>query len=357
MENGTEIVRFLLFDNFLCACFPEESYDDFPGADEWSTEEYTGSLADTKVFTPSSQPTLEQLAESPGDEATICDLQSNLGQPMGQPLQIGQQSTVQIPSQSPVPPMVGSLTPAQTQYFTQVQIHNEIVVITFNNLSFQLQQNNDSLNKQYGSSTQTFQNQTYEKSTVPQYNNTGSGTQSYANQQYMNQNNTYVNQTYQAVSGNYAQVQSEQTVVHQPTRTKTQRARVPPPSKIPSSAVEMPGELNSSIGYLDVQFGAMDLIDANSSFDNTIDSTKYNNSQTNNMESSSTASSANLDLNSSNQNPNLDVYSAKTITQSSISSALSQGVSILTTVHNEYVKMKHRIYIFLQLLTEELLAQ
>lgn len=35
--------------------------------------------------------------------------------------------------------------------------------------------------------------------------------------------------------------------------------------QIPASAVEMPGDLNSSITFLDVQFGAMDLIDT--SFD------------------------------------------------------------------------------------------
>lgn len=39
-----------------------ESYDDFPQTDDWSTEEYTGSLADTKVFTPSSA--IPPLAES-----------------------------------------------------------------------------------------------------------------------------------------------------------------------------------------------------------------------------------------------------------------------------------------------------
>ena len=34
------------------------------------------------------------------------------------------------------------------------------------------------------------------------------------------------------------------------------RARLPPPSKIPASAVEMPGE---SLANLDVQFGGLDL--------------------------------------------------------------------------------------------------
>lgn len=37
-----------------------------------------------------------------------------------------------------------------------------------------------------------------------------------------------------------------------------QRARVPPPSKIPSSAVEMPIDTLNNIGYLDVQFGGLD---------------------------------------------------------------------------------------------------
>lgn len=100
-------------------CFSDENWDDFPGADEWSTEEYTGSLADTKVFTPSTQPILDQISEAPGDPS-VNDLQSPLGQPLSQSLQMGQQSSVQMPSQSPVPPMVGSLTPAQTQYFSQV---------------------------------------------------------------------------------------------------------------------------------------------------------------------------------------------------------------------------------------------
>ncbi|XP_058125463.1 protein lingerer [Anopheles ziemanni] len=39
---------------------------------------------------------------------------------------------------------------------------------------------------------------------------------------------------------------------------RRQRARVPPPSKIPSTAVEMPGDSMNNIGYLDVQFGGLD---------------------------------------------------------------------------------------------------
>lgn len=45
----------------------------------------------------------------------------------------------------------------------------------------------------------------------------------------------------------------------QPQRSVKQRPRLPPPSKIPSTAVEMPGDTsNSSISFLDVQFGALE---------------------------------------------------------------------------------------------------
>lgn len=34
-------------------CFDLENWDTFPSPEDWDNEEYTGSLADTKVFTPS----------------------------------------------------------------------------------------------------------------------------------------------------------------------------------------------------------------------------------------------------------------------------------------------------------------
>lgn len=83
------------------------------------------------MFTPSTQPTLDQIAEPPGGEqAALNDLQSSLGQPLTQSLQINQQSSVQL-SQSPVPPMVGTLTPAQTQYFSQVKLIRVSLPVTY----------------------------------------------------------------------------------------------------------------------------------------------------------------------------------------------------------------------------------
>lgn len=90
----------------------------------------------------------------------------------------------------------------------------------------------------------------------------------------------------------------------------------------------MPGDLNSSIAYLDVQFGAMDMLDSNS-FDNVSD-VKFGATNNTNLESTNVASNANLDLSAAAQNTTaIDAYtSAKPNTQSSISSAISQGVSI-----------------------------
>ncbi|XP_045481324.1 protein lingerer isoform X3 [Harmonia axyridis] len=281
----------------------EETWDDFPGTDEWSTEEYTGSLADTKIFTPSANVKLdvqmENQHEGPLDTAS---------QQLSQTLQINQQGG-QIPPQSPVP-MVGTLNAAQTKYLNQLT-----------------QQNNDKY-----TNIQTFQSQTYENQSQ-QYNAgaptvTSQGfnsTQTYGGQQ----SNTYVNSKY-PVANNYG-TSPEAVPSQQPLRTKTQRARVPPPSKIPSSAVEMPGDLNSSIGYLDVQFGAMDFMSDSSSFDGVVDQ-KYGGTNNSSMENTVPPQTANLDLSNTNQNSNLDAYSSKTNAQSSISSALTQNLSSVENI-------------------------
>lgn len=88
----------------------------------------------------------------------------------------------------------------------------------------------------------------------------------------------------------------------------------------------MPGDLNSSIGYLDVQFGALDIMLDGNTFDA---DTKFGATNSTNLDNTTTVPSSTLDLNSSTQqNSALDPYSStKPTTQSSISSAISQGVS------------------------------
>lgn len=89
----------------------------------------------------------------------------------------------------------------------------------------------------------------------------------------------------------------------------------------------MPGDLNS-VGYLDVQFGAMDLISDNTTFEATTD-TKFSPTNNTNLDNSTGTVNSNLDLGTGNQNSTLDAYSTqqKSNTQSSISSVLSQNVS------------------------------
>lgn len=98
--------------------------------------------------------------------------------------------------------------------------------------------------------------------------------------------------------------------------------------QIPQSAVEMPGDL--TVGCLDLQFGAMDIIGDNNSFDSAVnESNKYGNISSSNIDGSSATPSSNMDLNAVS-NASLDAYSpSKPNTQSSISSALSQSVSII----------------------------
>lgn len=108
--------------------FTEENWDDFPGTDEWSTEEYTGSLADTKVFTPSvqSEAVLDSSVD-PSIASTVPVEPANLSQTL--------EIRSQMPSQNPVP-MVGTLNAAQTQYLNQLT-----------------QQTSENLKAQFGRST------------------------------------------------------------------------------------------------------------------------------------------------------------------------------------------------------------
>lgn len=297
----------------------EETWDDFPVSDEWSTEEYTGSLADTKVFTPSTQ-TVPELSgenqhEGPLDAAS---------QQLGQTLQINQTSggVSNLPSQSPIP-MGGTLNAAQTKYLNQLT-----------------SQNNDN----YGTQSGINHYQTgaaplpASGQQIPQnYGNVTSQSYSAASQTYGGvygtnnnaQNSTYVNNVYPA--NTYVGGTTDSNVPsHPPLRPKTQRARVPPPSKIPSSAVEMPGEL--TMAYLDVQFGAMDFMSDSNSFDGVSDC-KYGTTNNSGLESANATASSNLnDLGNTNQSTNLDNYSQKSNNQNSITSALTQSHSTVDNI-------------------------
>ncbi|XP_044740287.1 protein lingerer isoform X2 [Chrysoperla carnea] len=347
--------------------------DTFPQPEDWDNEEYTGSLADTKVFTPSQAmeaaaavaaaaaslnaanaaagvPDLSAsmvVTSSTVDKSTTDPTQVDLSQhstsssaaaALTQALEMRatQQQVVQQQHVAPVhlqQPQSTTLTAAQSQYLSQLT-----------------QQNSDSMKvaaQQVATAPSSYQG------TTNQY--TASAANAYSAQSYGPSANSY------GGAGNLQDPQSVVVQSQQPTqqqRTKTQRARVPPPSKIPASAVEMPGDLNS-IGFLDVQFGGMDLVSDTTTFDdvtnkyttssasvvvsggsNVLDNTSSSVQQTSQQQVTQNS----LDLSStSNQTPSasvMDSYSASThqvvsskqqVAQSNISTALGQNQILSNT--------------------------
>uniref|UniRef100_A0A1A9W363 UBA domain-containing protein n=1 Tax=Glossina brevipalpis TaxID=37001 RepID=A0A1A9W363_9MUSC len=70
---------------------------------------------------------------------------------------------------------------------------------------------------------------------------------------------SYANVFGSAAAGSVAGTDlAAQLCSNQQPQLRRARAKLPPPSKIPSTAVEMPGNSLNNIGYLDVQFGALD---------------------------------------------------------------------------------------------------
>lgn len=179
---------------------------------DWDNEEYTGSLSDTKVFTPSgaTQSSGQDLAAPPGLEQQILN----------------------PPSQNDIP-----------QYSTTV-VSSTATAAALNN-------------GQYGEmhSAKSAAAQLRQALEMPLGQ---SASLSAEQSQYFNtlgsQNSTAYSTTVQYP---YNEVANQQAPRQQQQQQQRPRARVPPPSKIPSSAVEMPGD-GLNVGYLGVQFGELD---------------------------------------------------------------------------------------------------
>ncbi|XP_063387010.1 protein lingerer-like [Cydia fagiglandana] len=199
--------------------------DSFPSAEDWDNEEWSGSLSDTKVFTPSTATggdnapapvtTQEECWDTPaanGAEHIPSYSYSRLPEPRAPVLQptispAAHAHAHAAPSASPAP----AAPPAEPQPQPQPQ--------------------------------------------PPRHQPMGmSGSLSAAQSQYLSQltqqSQRHDNSVY---SSNYGVYGSSDIT----SQRKPQRARVPPPSKIPSSAVEMPGGEGGAM-FLDVQFGALE---------------------------------------------------------------------------------------------------
>jgi hypothetical protein len=171
---------------------------------DWDNEEYTGSLSDTKVFTPSTQ---QDLSAPPGLEQQILNpppndynTTSNAGSAGG----------------------AGNLGASQYSSTTTAaqQLRNALDMPSSVPLSAEQSQYFNTLGSGQGTAT----NAAYPSSVQYQYND---------------------------------QQHAPRTQQQQQQQQQRSRARVPPPSKIPSSAVEMP-DVDLPPFSLDVQFGALD---------------------------------------------------------------------------------------------------
>uniref|UniRef100_A0A6B2EFL1 Protein lingerer n=1 Tax=Phlebotomus kandelakii TaxID=1109342 RepID=A0A6B2EFL1_9DIPT len=203
---------------------------------DWDNEEYTGSLADSKVFTPSaatqsSGTAAGELVPPPGLEQQI------LSPPTAEELVAG----VQQYSGSAV--AATAATTAAVVAGTAAAINNNSVQYPELGTAAQIRQALDM--PQINSSTLSAEQSQYFNSLSSQNSSQTANVNSYQPASVQ----------YPAAYG--ANSSFGDAVSSQPTVRKT-RARVPPPSKIPSSAVEMPGDTLNNIGYLDVQFGGLD---------------------------------------------------------------------------------------------------
>ncbi|XP_046996381.1 protein lingerer isoform X3 [Schistocerca americana] len=315
-----------------------EKWGEFPSPEDWDNEEYTGSLADSKVFTPSGGtvepvvnsepviPTQEPTTElsSALTSQTLSSSVASSSSQMSQNLEIHQSTTNQL-SQSPVPVGVNQLNSTQSEYLNQ------------------LSQATENLKSAVGIGTSTSAGTSFGTTSSSSYTVSSSSASSYqppsppsgftssaapfSTSSYVSSSSTYSPQIQEQPAESPSTTTQSQSI---PTRTKTQRPRVPPPSKIPATAVEMPGDaINSSIGYLDVQFGALEFGSETNSFETSSEQNKFSNSVSNSVLDSlpSPRASTNLDL-STSQTSALDAYTASSTqksSQNSIASSLSQS--------------------------------
>ncbi|KAL0279068.1 UNVERIFIED_CONTAM: hypothetical protein PYX00_000700 [Menopon gallinae] len=242
---------------------------EFPSPEDWDNEEYTGSLAESKVFTPSGgiEPSIvapENLQDSSNQEMLMSSATQDYHQASHLP-------------PSPLPVGVGTLNAAQTQYLSQLTAQSENLKSAVGigsgaagSTSVYTGAGAQGANSYQNSASQrvTYQSNTgssypVNAGNVPGGNTTYQG--SSASFHSANQPSVFTSQTYNNSGvGSYGSQLSDGPGTDavqstQPARTKTQRARVPPPSKIPQSAVEMPEDsINNSISFLDVQFGGLE---------------------------------------------------------------------------------------------------
>lgn len=211
-----------------------ETWGEFPSPEDWDNEEYTGSLADSKVFTPS---TANETVPGVTEDPVIDTLNSSFNSTEVQPEAVLQPPSDDLRPASPVG-MSSTLTAAQNQFLSQLtaQAQNQGAAVS---------------------------SSVYSSSVQPSYATVSSPSTSvsYTGTEFVNSYSSTLND-----------IANTQQVM--PQRNKAPRTRVPPPSKIPASAVEMPpgdSSVSSGLGIIDVQFGALDFGSESTSFEPSTD--------------------------------------------------------------------------------------
>lgn len=272
--------------------------NNFPSPEDWDNEEYTGSLSDTKVFTPSNAS-----GDASANDAISSLTVNNSSSDQSLATSPGVYSSSGL-NYAQSAAGSGNLSAAQSQYLRQLP---DTKLQSSNALSGAM----SGLSSVPSSLTNTAEPKTATRGITPSTPATGITYNSYAASAANSVANAAVSSSYpstyssvsasvpqvssaadsnfappSSVNTNFSTYQAGQTQPasytatatsystvygsHQdgtaqatntqalPARPKTQRPRVPPPSKIPQSAVEMPGDGVNNIGLLDVQFGALE---------------------------------------------------------------------------------------------------
>ncbi|CAD7076827.1 unnamed protein product [Hermetia illucens] len=267
------------WDNTIATNAEQIKQDDEWG--DWDNEEYVGSLKDSKVFIPSSL----QNQPIPGSEISVPPgLEPHI---LNQPPQMSAEELVQQYSST----VVSNTTPASSAAaVNSVQFPD----MHSNNASHNLRLTLESQQLNATSTLSAEQSQYF--NSLPSQNATQ---QPNYNAYQTSSPSSYVSNT----------VFGDQGVSSQPA-VRRARAKLPPPSKIPSSAVEMPGDTLNNIGYLDVQFGGLDF-GTEDSFDRLTE--KFN------------ATSIDSQQNVQSQDVSNDYQSKSNVQQSSLSAGLQSS--------------------------------
>lgn len=218
--------------------------DDFPAAEDWDNDEYTGSLSDTKVFTASSgvtqaavgqpvngtSPAPAPAAVAPVPVPTPANnsfTNSNYSQP------IDLSALLKSPGVTGSSAAPGGPTASLGQFNPQTATQDLKSAIGIG-----------------GSSAPGGPPKDYSSASLS-YSSGGGSANTYAAP--LSTNNS---QAFTGSGSAFSPIKPAAVTNGSPTGKALPRARLPPPSKIPSSAVEMPGD---SLSNLDVQFGGLDL--------------------------------------------------------------------------------------------------